>query len=196
MLRTSMQILSIVALLASPVAMADDLTKMIQKDLIVLGYDPGNIQGELSTATVVAISKFQAENNLEVTGDPTPQLAGIIKAKIDAGNNAAGSTAQIPVSTESPQPDAAALQAAQQQCLQEKIEAKQKAEKKKKGFNSLLRAVVNTSTRFGDSGEIARQVNETSRDVYDVNATAKDWEQAAEDLGLTQDELEECKNPQ
>jgi peptidoglycan hydrolase-like protein with peptidoglycan-binding domain len=201
MLRKSIPICLLMALLVPATVIADDLTKMIQKDLIALGYDPGNIQGEMSTATVVAISKFQAENNMEVTGAATPQLAGIIKATLSNKNKLAGSSATAPATTGtqaagSQQMNAETLQAAQQQCLQEKIAAKQKSQKKKKGFGSLMRAVSNTAARFGGNSDLARQVNETSYDIYNVNATAGDWEQAAEDLGLTQDELEECQNPQ
>jgi len=201
MLRKSIPICLLMALLLPAAVIADDLTKVIQKDLIALGYDPGNIQGELSTETVVAISKFQAENSLDVTGEPTPQLAGVIKATIKNKNKLAGGTANAPApagtqATGSQQTDPAALQAAQQQCLQEKIAEKQKAQKKKKGFGSLMRAVTNTAARFGGNSDLARQVGETSHDIYNVNATADDWERAAEDLGLTEDELEACRNPQ
>ncbi|HSD68201.1 MAG TPA: peptidoglycan-binding domain-containing protein, partial [Woeseiaceae bacterium] len=62
----------------SPLAViADELTRIVQTDLQALGYAPGNTDGEASTETIIAISKFQAENNLEVTGAATPQLAGI-----------------------------------------------------------------------------------------------------------------------
>ena len=201
MLRKSIPICLLIAFLMPAAAIADDLTKMIQKDLIALGYDPGNIQGEKSVETVVAISKFQAENDLEVTGEPTPQLAGIIKARLSNKSNSAGATASAPAATSaqaagSQQADAATLQAAQQQCLQEKIAAKQKSQKKKKGFGSLMRAVTNTAARYGGGSDIAQQVGETSSDIYNADATAKDWERAAEDLGLSQDELEECQNPQ
>ena len=199
MLRKSIPICLLMALLAPAAVIADDLTKMIQKDLIALGYDPGNIQGEMSTETAVAISRFQAENNMDVTGEATPQLAGVIKAKLK--NKSAGGTASVPAAANtqaaaSPQMDAATLQAAQQQCLQEKIAAKQESQKKKKGFGSLMRAVTNTAARFGGGSDLARQVGKSSHDIYNVNATAGDWERAAEDLGLTQDELEACQNPQ
>jgi peptidoglycan hydrolase-like protein with peptidoglycan-binding domain len=95
------------ALCFSPLAGADELTEIIQKDLVVLGYDPGNISGEMSMETVVAISKFQAENSLEVTGEASPQLAGIIKARISGRSG--GAVAAAPA-----QPDPAALRAAQQ----------------------------------------------------------------------------------
>jgi peptidoglycan hydrolase-like protein with peptidoglycan-binding domain len=181
------------ALLLATAANADDLTKMIQKDLIALGYDPGNIQGEMSTQTVVAISKFQAENELEITGEASPQLAGVIKAKLKTKNNPGNTTA--PAATQpAPAPDPAELQAAQQACLQEKVAAAQASKKKKRGFGSLVKAVANTATRFGGS-DLARQVSQTSRDVYDVNATAQDWERAADDLGLTTDDIEACQNP-
>ena len=80
--RIAVLVLLILGLVLSQGLAADDLTRTIQKDLIALGYDPGNIQGEASTQTVIAISKFQAEHGMEVTGEPTPQLAGVIKAEM------------------------------------------------------------------------------------------------------------------
>ena len=120
MFRKAIAIFLLSAVCVATVATADELTQIIQKDLIMLGYDPGNIQGEMSTETIVAISKFQAENNLEVTGEPTPQLAGIIKARMSQGAPS-GSMASAPAAA----PDPAALQAAQQACLQEKVAAAQ-----------------------------------------------------------------------
>jgi peptidoglycan hydrolase-like protein with peptidoglycan-binding domain len=71
---------------------ADDLTQSIQKDLVALGYDPGSIQGEATLQTSAAISKFQADNGLEVTGAVTPQLAGVLSAKVDQLRHGAGSS--------------------------------------------------------------------------------------------------------
>jgi peptidoglycan hydrolase-like protein with peptidoglycan-binding domain len=180
-----------VAMMPEP-AVADDLTQTIQKDLVTLGYDPGNTDGEATTQTVIAISKFQAENNLDVTGEASPQLAGVIKAAIKQ-KNAPAAAAQAP-SSPVPPPDAAALQAAQQACLQEKIAAAQEANKKKRGFGSLMRAATRTASRFGGS-DTAQAISETSRNVYDVNATSSDLSSAAKDLGLTEDEIEQCRNP-
>lgn len=172
---------------------ADALTQTIQQDLVTLGYDPGNTDGEATTQTVVAISKFQAENNLDVTGEASPQLAGIIKAAIKQ-QNSPGAAAQAP-STQAPPQDAAALQAAQQACLQEKIAAAQAANKKKRGFGSLMRAASRTAARIGGGSDTARAISQTSHDVYNVNATAADLSSAAKDLGLTEDEIEQCRNP-
>lgn len=108
---------------------ADDLTKIVQKDLVALGYEPGNIQGEATTETIVAISKFQAENNLEVTGEASPQLAGVIKAKLKERNNP-GSVASVQPAAAAPANDAATVQAAQQACIQEKIAAAQASQRK------------------------------------------------------------------
>lgn len=187
MLKKCISICLLTAFLLPGVVVADDLTKMIQMDLIALGYDPGNIQGELSTETIVAISTFQAENNIAVDGEASPQLAGIIKAKLKERDNASAAPAPQAM-------DPAQLQAARDACLQKKVEAAQQANKKKKGFGSLVRAVANTSSRFG-SNDLAREISETSRDIYDVNATADDWERAAKDMGLTTDDIEACQNP-
>jgi hypothetical protein len=62
----------------------DNLVKIIQGHLVTLGYDPGNTNGDLSKATVVAITKFEAANGMPVTGQATPQLAGILAAAVDA----------------------------------------------------------------------------------------------------------------
>ena len=60
------------------------LVQMIQTSLATLGYQPGPATGELTKATVVAISRFQAEKGMEVTGQATPQLAGILQAEVEA----------------------------------------------------------------------------------------------------------------
>jgi hypothetical protein len=62
----------------------DNLTQSVQLHLEALGYSVGNTDGELDTNTVIAISQFQAENGMEVTGAVTPQFLGILGAKIDA----------------------------------------------------------------------------------------------------------------
>lgn len=62
---------------------ADNLLQQIQEDLVTLGYEPGNTDGIPDTLTSIAISQFQAEQALEVTGEPSPQLAGILAAEVD-----------------------------------------------------------------------------------------------------------------
>lgn len=189
MLRKSLPFCLLMSLLVPAAVMADELTEMIQKDLIALGYDPGNIQGELSTETIVAISTFQAENDMEITGEASPQLAGVLKARLKSKDSGTTTAAAAPAPM-----DPAALQAAREACLQEKVLAAQQANKKKKGFGSLMRAVTNTASRYG-GGDLAREVSQTSRDVYNANATADDWERAADDMGLTTDDIEACQNP-
>jgi len=62
---------------------SDNVTQMIQNHLQALGYDPGNTDGQASIQTTIAISQFQAEKGLEVTGEVSPQLAGILSAEVD-----------------------------------------------------------------------------------------------------------------
>jgi peptidoglycan hydrolase-like protein with peptidoglycan-binding domain len=182
-------------------ALADELTQIIQEDLTTLGYDTGPVNGELSTKTIIAISKFQSEHELEVTGEPSPQLAGTIKAQIsEAGNNAgqvaAATTTAAPATQAAAvqQTDEDALRAAQQKCLQDKMAAAQEANKKKSGFGKLLRAASRTLNTFGSS-EIASQVSRTSYEVYSANASIEDIQGAAKDLGLTESDIEQCRNP-
>lgn len=207
MLRTSVLLVFLAAISAtgafSKDAFADDLTRMVQTDLVTLGYDPGNTDGEATTQTIVAISKFQAEHDLAVTGEVTPQLAGVIKAQIKKQGQpaaaaapavAARAPASVPASASAAAQNPAALQAAQQACIQQKMEARQEAQKKKRGFGRLLSAVSRTSSQFGGGG-LAGDIARTSNEIYNVNATAEDLSAAARDLGLTEEELEECRNP-
>jgi peptidoglycan hydrolase-like protein with peptidoglycan-binding domain len=186
--------LMLLCIIAPAGVFADELTQMIQKDLVTLGYDPGNTEGEATIQTAVAISKFQAEHDLEVTGEATPQLAGVIQAAIDQPHApAVGAAVATAPPAAAPPPDPATLQAAQQACLQQKLEAREESNRKKRGFGSLMRVATRTAGRAG--GDTASDIAQTTHDVYDVNATASDLESAARDLGLTESELEECRNP-
>lgn len=60
------------------------LIQEIQWNLKTLGYDPGEIGGELSRETIVAIVRFERDYQLAPTGRPTPQLARIISATLSA----------------------------------------------------------------------------------------------------------------
>ena len=59
-----------------------NLVARIQLDLQALGYDPGNVNGELTTPTVIAISQYQSEKGLEVTGEATESLASVLAAEL------------------------------------------------------------------------------------------------------------------
>lgn len=171
----------------SGVAVADDLTLMVEQDLARLGYETGPVDGEETMETVIAISKFQSENQLEVTGEVSPQLVRDL-----AGRAANPSEAPPPgaLPAAQPAPTGAELQAAQQSCLQEKMAAAQESQKKKRGLGRLARAVARTAGRLGN-----HDVSRTVGDVYSANATADDLAAAAKDLGLTEDEVAACQNP-
>ena len=83
-----MQLLGMVVLVLAGPVLADDMTRMAQENLEALGYDPGPVDGELGDQTAVTISKFQAENNMEITGEVTPQLLGVLSARVDQAASA------------------------------------------------------------------------------------------------------------
>jgi hypothetical protein len=161
---------------AEPTGQADAMILMIQENLAALGYDV-NPTGKLDTSTAIAISQYEAENGMAVTGEPSPQLAGILAAEVSSGGAVA-------------EPTAEELQAAQMACLEEKMAEAQAAQKKKRGFGSLMRGVGNIAGQLGNY-----DVASTTNDIYQAGATAEDFSQAAKDLGLTEDDLAECENP-
>jgi peptidoglycan hydrolase-like protein with peptidoglycan-binding domain len=192
---------SLLVTLIAVAAHADEVTMSVEEGLARLGYDTGPVDGEQTMKTSIAISKFQAENNLDVTGEVSPQLAGIIAAKASpspAAATASAPSAQAaagqPPAAADPAADAAALRAAQQKCLQDKVEAAQAAQKTKRGLGSLVRGVSRVASRLGGS-ELASDISRTASDVYTADATASDFASAAKDLGLTEDEVAACQNP-
>jgi len=186
MIRTTTLCTLAATLLYSTLVLADDLTLRVEQDLATLGYQPGPVDGEETMDTVIAISKFQAENNVEVTGDVTPILAGILSAKVDDPTRV---SASAPVAAKPPR-TAAELQAAQQACLQEKMAAAQASQKKKRGFGHLMSAIARTAGSAGNT-----DISKSMGDVYRANATADDLAAAAKDLGLTEDDVAACQNP-
>ena len=104
--------------------------------------------------------------------------------------NSIAAAAPQPAPAPASAPDPAALQAAQNACLQEKVAAAQASQKKKRGLGRLLSAVTRTASRSGNY-DLARSAN----DVYYAGATADDLSAAAKDLGLTDDDVAACQNP-
>lgn len=122
-------------------------------------------------------------------GNASPPASNPAAFAPAASAPAASATTTAPPATAASTPES--LRLAQQQCLQEKVAAAQAAQKKKRGLGRLMNAVARTAMRSGNH-DVAR----TAGDVYHANATAEDLAAAARDLGLTEDEVAACANPQ
>jgi peptidoglycan hydrolase-like protein with peptidoglycan-binding domain len=173
-------------------ASSDELTQIVQQDLSTLGYDPGQVDGEPSTKTIIAVSTFQSEQGMEVTGEITPQLAGVIKAAITKQGSSVNSAQVAPAVR--PKQAAADLKARQDACLQDKVEAARRSSQTKSGLGKLFSAVSRSASSYG-GGEVATQVSTTATDASSINATITDLEGAAKDLGISQSDIDACKNP-
>lgn len=193
-MKTTISIAALLLAAVSIAAEADELIKMVEQDLARLGYAPGPVDGEETIDTTVAITKFQAANGMEITGEVTPELARALMAAQPAETGAPTAVAVAPAAAAAPAsppaPDPAALDAARQACLQERIAAAQESQKKKRGLGRLMSAVTRTAMQGGNY-DLAR----TTSDVYNASATADDLAAAAKDLGLTEDDIAACENP-
>ena len=82
----------------------------------------------------------------------------------------------------------------QQACLEDaakSAEQQREATKKTKGLGRLMGKMARTANRLG----ISNKLGGVSRDIYDANATATDVADIADDLGITTDDVERCRNP-
>ena len=170
-------------------AAADELTQMVEDSLSKLGYDTGTVDGEADVKTAIAVSQYQAEKGLDVTGEISPQLAGMLAADVKNGGIATASAA-APSPAAQPASDPAALAAAQQACLQQKIAEQQAQQQKKNAFGKMLSSIGNTALKYGDY-DTAQTVGE----IYSAEASASDIAQAAKDMGLTEQDVADCENP-
>lgn len=155
---------------SAPAAEGDELTQRIQRDLVALGYEPGSISGEMTVDTAVAISKFQAENGLDVTGEASPQLAGILAARV-SGNSPAEASASVSL-------DAAASAETSADCVPAAAEAPSDAGR---SAGRLARAGGRLFSRFGG--------DDAQRHVAEATRTASDVAEIADVVG----DLTECE---
>jgi len=181
---SSITILFFACLSFTLTAQTNELLLQVEQHLAALGYDTGPVDGAETLETTIAISKFQAENGLDVTGVATPELSGTMANLRLSGGAAVATTASAA--------DIASLRTAQQTCLQEKIDARQAGQQRSRGLRSLTSAVSRVANRAGIN---LGGLNQVTQDIYTTNATAADLSQAARDLGLTEDDLETCRAP-
>jgi len=64
---------------------SNNMLQSVQKHLEALGYSTGNTNGDASLDTTIAISQFQAEKRIDVTGEVSPQLLRALAAEVDKG---------------------------------------------------------------------------------------------------------------
>ena len=183
MIRTLSVLLGVV-LLFPLAALGDELTQIVQEDLQTLGYDPGSVDGESSVELAIAVSQFQAEHELEITGEVSPQLAGIIKSTISRTttplNSRTVEQGTALVAATAGQDNALA---AQQACLQRRLAEAQESGQRRRGFSRFARAVSRTASRLGADG-LSQRIDDLSSDVSEAGLTASEFRGAAEDLGL------------
>lgn len=105
-----------------------------------------------------------------------------------SGSDDAGKTQPDPA----PTGDSVAT-TAQEACLEEaaaKAAAKREADEKKNSFGRLMGAVTRTASRLG----VGLDISEVTRGLYEADATADDVQVIANELGITKDEVERCRD--
>lgn len=62
----------------------DVLIGVVQRDLALLGYEPGPVTSRMNEETRAAIVQFQTDSGVEATGEATPELAVALKTALAA----------------------------------------------------------------------------------------------------------------
>ncbi len=82
----------------------------------------------------------------------------------------------------------------QQACIEDAAKSAEQAssaKKKTKGFGRLLGKMSRTANRLG----ISNKLGGASRDIYDANATANDVADIADELGISENDVDRCRDP-
>lgn len=127
----------------------------------------------------------------EIPADLKPMNMGNLGAMMQMGKSqqGSGSTASVPAPASDPD-----LSAKQQTCLEQaaaRAAEQQQASETKKGFARLMGSVARTASRFG-LGDMSK----ITRGVYDAEATADDVAVIADELGISTEDVERCRQPQ
>jgi len=91
--------------------------------------------------------------------------------------------------------DGQSLEQARKECLERKVAEAQAKKKKKKRFGKLLGSIGRIAGRHGGTG-MASEISRATAVASDVNATSEDLESAAEALGISEEDVVACQNPQ
>ena len=203
--RTVMNKVSKLTLLAFVIvvgpALADELTLTVEQDLTRLGYGTGEADGEETVETVIAIAKYQAEHNFEITGEVTQELVQALSATERVGDAPAIAALQ-------PDPSAAVvvseagLRAAREACLKEKMLVT-RATESNEGLNEDLKdEMIDQAARMAiqasNLGLLQQVYNVYSQwDSRSDSDAPKESETGAiaSSLGISEDDVTACQRP-
>ncbi|MEH6518764.1 MAG: hypothetical protein V7742_18960 [Halioglobus sp.] len=172
----------------------------IKMDMI---YSSSQFKGERISMQFTELNlREQDPAYFELPANLKPMSMGSLGDLMKMGAAAAQAPPTQSTASQSPaasQPSATATSAdigladKQQACLQ--AAAKQAAEKKEqekqtKGFGRLMGSLARTAKRFG-----LADLSDITRGLYDAEATADDAAVIAEELGISEDDVERCRNP-
>jgi hypothetical protein len=114
--------------------------------------------------------------------------------KMGAGAPAAGSAESAPTTSAPAASGNGDLATRQQACIEDAAKSAEQAssaKKKTKGFGRLLGKMSRTANRLG----ISNKLGGASRDIYDANATANDVADIANELGISENDVDRCRDP-
>lgn len=176
----------LLGLLALP-AHADEVLKSIQRDLAVLGYDPGPADGVTGIKTQLAIAKFEEANGLPVTGEASLAVAAAASNQAEAKRTgAAPAAAPAALQTASRHGNdlpPAELAARRQACLDQAAQQAREQQQRKQSLRNLATMGARVAGRF--SGVNAAE-------IYQNVQTAEDIAGIANELGLTEAQVAAC----
>ena len=170
-----------------------ELIRSIQLDLQALGHDVDDTSGRLTLQTRLSIGAVEEQYGLEATGKPSFDIAAKLRAERRAQyqntnpNFAASGQPCVCPQVPSGQPmNAPPPLQADSACLQAKVDAKKTSKAKRIGS-----AAMRLLGRHGNR-DVVDKAYEVTRSAQDVAATTNDVKTIADELGLSQDEVNEC----
>ena len=152
-----------------------ELIQSIQRDLQALGHDVDDTSGRLTLQTRIAIGAVEEKYGMEATGEPSFDIAAKLRTELRAQQQAPSYTTSTP---SQPQADPA--------CLQARVDAKNTSKAKRIGS-----AAMRLLGRHGNR-DVVEKAYEATRSAQDVAATTNDVKTISDELGLSQDEVNEC----
>lgn len=160
-----------VAITFPAMLLADDIVLSVERSLEKLGYDVAKPDGTPDQKTQIAITRFQMENGLPVTGEASVQLAAMLETKASGNAPPAAAAAEQPA-------------AEKPKCVpkssQEKVADTQK---KAWGVGKIAGAASSVMGVFGGNSKAYQAAATTSQAAAATSSAAS----GAQDLGMIPD---------
>lgn len=200
MTKISQMTLLALILVVAP-ALADELTLRVEQNLARLGYVTGEVDGEGTVETTIAIATYQAEHGYAITGEASEKLSGAL-AKTTSVGNAPKVRALRPDKRAANVVSEKGLNAAREACLKDKMMISQSTGQNSNVTNEIKGQLVDQAaqaaieaTGIGMAQQVYTLFSQWKSESESDTSKESETGAIASSLGISEEDVTACQRP-